>query len=1097
MNKKFYPLLLSLSLLAPVALTAQVTTSGLTGFVKDQTNGAIPSAAITATHVPSGTVYTAETQDNGNFTIQGMRPGGPYTIEIEYFGLQPKRIENVYLVLGESFTLNEKLSEEKVEDLEGTVISSKVNPILNGNRTGAATNIDKEALTKLPSVSRSLTDFTRLTPQANGNSFAGRDGRYNNLQVDGANFNNGFGLNSNPLPGGDNQPISLDAIEAVQVNIAPYDVRQTGFTGAGINAVTRSGTNRFEGSAYSYTRAKSFSGLNVGNSTLSELDRTNSQIYGARVGAPIVKDKLFIFANFEHEKATSAGNNWIAARPGLTGANVTRVNYQDLEDVRNHLITNYGYDPGRYENYANNYANQNFKALARLDWNINKNNKFTLRYNLMEGTSQQGVNGNSGPNPRSSAQRIGSESITFENANFSFKNVVQSVTAELNSNFKNKLFNQLLATYSYIEDSRSTPGSIFPFVDIWQDGKNYMTFGTELFSYNNGVKNNNFTITDNVTYYKGKHTFTAGASFQTMSYGNSYMRMGTSYYRYNSVQDFLNGAAPSVYGVTYPYAGQDPYVKVQYGLAGVYLQDKISLNPKFNLTAGVRVDLPIFFNTPMGNSAVDTLTLLDRNGNPTTFNTAIWPKMKPLVSPRVGFNWDVLGDKSLQMRGGTGIFTGNIPFVWFTNLPTNLGINQATYEPVDPSVLDKITGLNADPYYWVNRLGSDFPANPAAKVPGALSLIDPNFKMPQVWRTNLGLDYKIANTPLIATVDVSYSKDINAVYQYNANRKAATETLNYSGDDRAFWNGANNARYNPNTGNITALLANTNKGYSFFATGGLTLSEYKGFNGGVFYTYSAAKDVSGNPGSAANSAWSNNYSINDPNEELLGFSQYALPHRVMANLSYKINYANHLSTTVSLFYNGSHRGRYAYTYNGDINKDGVSLDLLYIPNSSSELNFVDIKNGNDVVFTAEQQRQAYDEFLANDKILSKYKGDYVERNAGLLPWFNRFDVKLLQDIYVTQKGDGRKHTLQLSLDIMNFGNLLNKNWGVFQQLNNGSSYNYDLLKVTNVTADGVPSFNMITIKNEAGETVLPKTAFRNQNTIANTWSMQFGIRYIF
>jgi len=1075
----------------------QVTTAGITGFITDAEGKSLPAATIKAIHVPSGTTYGTVTQMDGNFIIQGMRAGGPYKIDIEYLGYESKTVENITLVLGENYILNEKLGTAGEEIETVTIVASK-NPILNSDRTGAATNINSRTINKLPTISRSLTDFTRLTPQANGNGFAGRDGRYNNLQIDGANFNNGFGLSSNALPGGDNQPVSLDAIEEVQVNIAPFDVRQTGFTGAGINAVTRSGTNTLTGSVYGFLRPKSFTGLNVGNDKINELSRTKSTIAGFRVGGPIIKNKLFFFANFEYENRQSAGNNWLAARSGLSGPDVTRVQASDLDAVRTYLIDKYGYDPGAYENYANNYVNKNTKALIRLDWNINNRNKFTLRYNQMTGTSQQGANDNSGPNPRSSAARISSESITFENGNYSFKNKVHSLTAELNSNISNRLSNQLLATYSRIQDTRETPGDLFPFVDIWKDGKNYISFGTELFSYNNDVINHNFSFTDNVTYVTGKHILTGGVSFQTMSYGNSYMRMGTSYYRYNSVSDFLNGGAPSSYGVTYPYEGNDGYARVNFGLGGIYVQDKIALSPRFNLTAGIRADLPVFLKDPPSNPSIDTLTLLDKDGNQTNYTTAKWPDSKPLFSPRVGFNYDVFGDRSLQIRGGTGIFTGNIPFVWFTNMPTNAGVLQATFEPVDSATLSQITGLQKDPMYWPGKLPGKFPSSPSAKAPRAFSLIDPDFKMPQVWRSNIGADYKLPHLPLIATFDFIYSKDINAIYQFNANRKPATKTMDYSGDDRDFWLSTADARYNNATGDIIPVLANTSEGYSMAATIGLTLTEFKGFSGSLFYTYSSSKDVTGNPGSAAASAWSNNYSVNDPNELLLGFSQYAIPHRLVATLSYRKEYINHLATTLSLFYNGMNQGRFAYTYGGDINRDGVSLDLLYIPSNSNDLTFADITGADGgVVFTAAQQKAAFDRFVSNDKSLSDSKGGYVTRNGGLLPWQNRWDFRLLQDIFVSEGRQGRRHTLQFSLDIMNVGNLLNKNWGLYQQLNAGSQYNYALLNVKSVSDAGVPTFNMITIKDANGKTVLPETPFRNTFNTTSTWGMQIGLRYSF
>jgi hypothetical protein len=1045
------------------------------------------------------------TQADGNFLIQGMRPGGPYRVEISYLGMASEKVEGIQLALGEHYVLNQSMKEDEGEEIKEVLIVAGKSVILNSDRTGAATNINSSTINRMPSISRSLTDFTRLTPQANANGFAGRDGRYNNVQIDGANFNNGFGLSSDPLPGGGNQPISLDAIEEVQVNVAPYDVRQSGFTGAGVNAVTRSGTNDITGSVYGFLKPQSFTGLNVGDQKLAENTRTSSKIAGARIGLPIIKNKLFLFGNLEYENRQSAGNTWLAQRPGVTGSNVTRVSADSLDMVKQLLKTKYGYDPGEYEGYANNYVTKNIKGLLRLDWNINDKHKFTARYTQMSGTNDFGTNNNSGPNPRSSANRISSESISFQNANYQSEERVYSATAELHSNFTPSISNELIGTYSRIRSTRVTPGDLFPFVDIWSGGKNYMSFGTELFSYANDVINTNLSFTDNLTYTVDRHNFTAGLSFQTMSFANSYMREGTSYYRYNSVADFLNGAAPSSYAVTYLFPGQDQYARVKFGLAGAYVQDKFAVSPRFNLTFGIRADLPLFLDDPLRNPVVDTLTLLDQDGNTTHYTTAQWPKASPLFSPRIGFNYDVFGDRTFQVRGGTGIFTGNIPFVWFTNMPTNAGVIQNTLEPVDSATLSHITRLEKDPNYWPNHLPGNFPSKPSSKV-GAINLIDENFKMPQIWRSSIGADYKIPNTPLVATADFLYSKDINAIYQFNANRKPATQQMNYSGDHRDFWGGSKNAVYNSAAGTVIPVLGNTDKGYSMAATIGITLSPWHGLSGSLFYTYSSSKDISGNPGSAAGSAWSNNYSINDPNEQLMGYSQFAVPHRIVGTLSYRKEYIDHMATTFSLFFLGSNQqgtgqGRFAYTYSGDINGDGVSLDLLYIPVNSKDLTFKDIsvkdKDGNDKVFTAEQQRQAFDVFVNNSKVLSNSRGKYVDRNSGLMPWINRWDFRLLQDVFVTAGKNDRRHTLQFSLDILNVGNLLNKNWGLYQQLNAGSDYNYALLNVQSVSAAGVPTFNMATIKDNAGNTVMPTTPFRNLFNTTSTWGMQVGLRYNF
>lgn len=1094
--RKFYLLaFLFLLGIGSVNITrAQVTNSSITGTVDQPNNEGLAGATVTATHLPSGTKYQTITSKDGTFVIQGMRPGGPYTIEISFVGYEPIKLENVFLSLGEPYVVKEKVSEQQQELTNIVVTSAARNPILNNRRTGAATNITSRQLEDLPTIKRSITDFTRLTPQANGNGFAGRDNRFNSVKVDGATFNNGFGLSSDLLPGGDAQPISLDAIEEVQVNIAPYDVRQSGFTGAAINAVTKSGTNKWSGSIYGLYRDQSFNGQKLNGKDLNDTAKTTNKVYGARLGGPIIKNKLFIFGNFEKSKYVYPGNTWVANR-GQSGPNVSRTTAEDLDAVSSYLQSKYGYNPGRYENYANDYTNEDTKFLGRIDWNINTRNKFSIRYNQVVGTSDQATNFNSGPNPRSSSGRIGSESIAFEYANYSFKNIVRSLTAELNSSFSNRLSNQFLATYSYIESRRSTPGQLFPFVDIWEDGSNYMSFGTELFSYNNAVINNNYSFIDNLTYLSGKHTITTGLSMEIMDFKNSYVREGTSYYRYNSVSDFLNDAPPVSYAITYPY-GSDTYAKANFAMGGIYGQDKIQLSPKLNLTVGLRIDVPFFLNDPLHNPTIDTLQLLDKNYKPTTYSTSTWPKTRLLLSPRVGFNYDVFGNRSLQLRGGTGIFTGLIPFVWFTNQPTNSGVLQNQFEPVNSATLAKIDHFSPDPYYWIKQLPSDFPTSPSTKAPGTVNLIDPDFKMPQIWRTNIGADYKIPSTPLVATFDFIYSKDINAVYQFNANRKPATATLNYAGDDREYWINKNNAVYNPATGSVVPVLSNTNKGRSMAATIGFSLPQRKGLFGSIFYTYTLAKDVSGNPGSSANSAWSNNYSVNDPNELLLGYSQYSIPHRVVGNVSYRVEYAGHLATTVSLFYQGSNAGRFAYTYSNDINMDGVSLDLLYVPASASELNFTDITNSDGTVqFTADQQRAAFEKFVNNSKALKDAKGQYVERNSGLLPWFNRFDFRLLQDIF-TNIGKNR-NTLQISVDILNVGNLLNSKWGVLQELNGGSNYNYGLLNVKSVSPEGVPTFNMITVKQPDGSIVLPENPYRDAFYPGNTWNMQIGLRYTF
>ncbi|MBF9252045.1 carboxypeptidase regulatory-like domain-containing protein [Pontibacter sp. 172403-2] len=1081
-------------MLLPLQLAwAQVTTSSINGSVRDQQGAPLIGATVRATHQPSGTTYGAVTNADGRFNIANVRTGGPYAIEVSYIGYQPKTYSNINLKLGVPYELEATLSESGT-DLQEVVVSADQSSVFNANKTGAATNVSTEQITTLPTISRSVTDFTRITPQANGNSFAGRDARFNNLQVDGANFNNAFGLSSNPLPGGSSQPISLDAIEEISVNIAPYDVRQSGFTGAGINAVTRSGTNEFSGSVYTFYRNQNFNGTKVGDEELPEQADRSNVIYGARLGGPIIKNKLFFFANYEHETETYPGINRIANRRLVSGPNVSRTTAEDLDRVRQYLLKNYSYDPGTYENYANDFNNANTKILARLDWNISDQHKFTIRYNQVVGTSDQTVNASSAPNPRASSGRISDNALSFSKSNYGFENTVRSLTAELNSNFSSKISNQFLASYTRIQDTRTSPSEIFPFVDIWKDGDQYMNFGYELFTYGNDVINDNYSFIDNLTYLAGKNTITAGASFEIQKFGNSYQRYGTSYYRYASVDDFLNNAAPTQFGLTYPYEGQDPYSRINFGMASLYVQDKLAVDERLSITLGLRAELPVYMNDLTSNPSIDALTLLDPDGNEKSYASGEWPKSRILLSPRFGFNLDALPDGSLQLRGGTGIFSGRVPFVWLTNMPTNAGVIQNVLEGVPASALDQIR-FNPDPLYWLANGPSDvFIKSPNAGAPGSFALVDRDFKMPQVWRSSLGADYTIPGTPLTAIADLLYTKDLVGTYQFNANRKPATQQMNYAGDNRDFWNGKADTYYTDATGDAI-VLSNTNKGSSLSATVGLSLPARRGFFGSVYYTYTRARDITGNPGSSAGSAWANNYSVNDPNELLMGISQFEIPHRIVANAAYRLEYANHLATTLSLFYEGASQGRFSYTTNGDLNKDGVSSDLLYIPSTSEELNFVDITDDGEVIFTAAQQREAFNNFISNDKALQNSRGGYVERNNGLMPWFNRVDLRLLQDVF-TNIG-GKRNSLQFSVDVTNLGNLISSDWGVYQQLNGGSIYNYGLLKVASVTPEGVPSFNMITVRDSAGNTILPETPYRDNVSLSSTWSMQLGLRYIF
>ena len=1096
-------------------IQAQVTTSGMSGVVTESTGHATAGATIKATHEPSGTTYSGSANVAGRFNLANMRVGGPYRVEVTYVGQDPLVYEDVYLELGQPFVLNPVFASNATT-LEEVVVTG-VNGI-SVNKTGAATRVGLKQIQELPQTSRSITEFTRLTPQANGNSFAGRDARYNNLQIDGANFNNGFGLSSNQLPGGNSQPISLDAIEEISVNIAPFDVTQSGFTGAGINAVTKSGTNEFHGSIYGYYNNEYLNGVKINKKNIEFVDGTKKN-YGLTLGGPIIKNKLFFFVSAEKEVATGANasgaNLWRASTDGVAqpSQNISRVTETDLIAVHDHLINQFGYDPGRYQGYANEANQYGNKFLARIDWNINEKHKAAFRYNVLKGESMQVANGNSGPRPRSNSNRVSENSMTFENGNYAFENTVRSFTAELNSNFNAQLSNKFLFTYSKIQDTRTTPSdALFPFVDIWDgDALNYISFGTELFSHLNDVVNDNFTFTNNLTYNIGKHSITGGAAYEVQKFGNSYVRMGTGYYRYNSVEDFLKTGtpeevAPTMYGITYPYEGQDTYARVNFGLASLYAQDRITLTDRFNFTVGLRAELPIYLNKLTANPSIDELELLDVDGTPRTYSSGSWPKSRIMLSPRLGFNYDVFGDRSLTLRGGTGIFTGRVPFVWLTNMPTNSGVLQNN---VEPGSYDDVAGWIGnvrfhpeDIYYHVNNVpaGAEdvFIRTPNEGAPSSFSLVDDNFKMPSVWRTSFGADYKIPNTPITLTTDILYTKDVNAVFQYGANRKPSTFTMNYAGDNRAYYPTSESYQYNPEMGaNSVTVLTNTNsKGHAFSATFGASVAPWNGLSGSVFYTYSDAKEVSANAGSNASSAWGGSPVISSPNDDILSISDFAVPHRLVANVSYTIK-----NTTLGIYYNGSHQGRYSYYYQNDLNGDGQAMDLLYLPQSANDLTFAAFSQkytnpaGESLTkeFSVEDQREAFEDFIAEND-LESYRGSYLPRNEFLMPWLNRIDVRWTQNLFnnIALKDD----KLQFTVDIVNIGNLLNSEWGVRSDI---LSAGRNILKTTKVE-DGVPTFNMLFSQDPAikgNEPILVSTPFRPASTTGTTWSAMIGLRYSF
>ncbi len=1088
-------LLLLTCLFATPAWSQGVTSANILGQVTDVNGEPLAGATVVARHLPSGTAYGISTREDGRFNLPNVRIGGPYEIVVNYVGYQEKKETGIQLSLGQNFRIDIKMAEDAVA-LGEVLVTTEKSEILNSERTGAATNISEEVINTMPTFSRGLNDFIRLTPQSrsssvaattgSGTSFAGQDSRFNNLTIDGSIFNNSFGLASAPAGQTNSTPISLDALDEIQVSIAPYDVRQGGFTGAGINAVTRSGTNRLEGSVFYNLRNESLVGSNAAGTDVVTTDFDIKQ-YGFRLGGPIKKDKLFFFVNGEIEQRSDPATPWLAARPGLEGSNVTRVSAADLDALSEFLKAKYGYDPGRYENYP--LETYSAKALAKLDYNINQSNRFSIRFNYLR-SRRDVLASNSGS---FSDRRSNAFALNFENSNYVINNDIYSAIAELNTIINSEMSNRVQFGFTANRDYRSSRGDIFPLVDILKDGRNYTTFGYEPFTPNNILNTDTWQFQDNFSLYKGNHTITAGINFESFKFDNTFTPTYYGQFVFNSLDDFYASAqgADSIslarYQLTYSAleGGALPTATTKVYQPGIYVQDEISLmDDRLKLTAGIRMDVPIYANTALKNPQVDTLLFKDENGDPVQYMTDKLPDTRPLFSPRIGFNWDILGDRSLQVRGGTGIFSGRPAFVWISNQVGNNGILTGSLR-VDNTV----------DYPFNPDVTAYIPENPTTPSSYNIAVTDPNFRFMQLWRSNIGIDKKLFGG-FVGTLEAIFSTNLNNVYYINANLEPSTGT--FAGpDNRPIYPGLDStgtAQNNLNRVNnfITdaIVLKNTNEGYNYSLTAKLERQFDKGLYVMAAYNFAESKDLI-TAGSIAFSSWRDNKSVNGNNLPDLAFSDFDQRHRVIGALSYRTEYLKFGATTISLFIQSGNQGRFSYNYVNDQNGDQIQgNDLLYVPNDASELNFeaysVVKAPGDTVFFSAQDQIDAFNEFIDNDDYLSSRKGKYAERNGRLLPWLTTLDLSLQQEFSLNVSG--RKHKLQFRADMFNFLNMINNEWGV-----GDIPVTTAPLRYRKRDADGEPVYRLDNLK----DFTLPTTPLQNRATLDDVWQLQLGVRYIF
>ncbi len=1099
MQKRLFFLVAVLLTLSLTAM-AQITTSSMAGKVTldDEKGEEVIGATVVAVHEPSGTRYTAVTNTTGRFSINGMRTGGPYNVTVSYIGYQSKTVKGIILQLAETYNVAIWLSEDATQ-LSEVVISGKASKFAT-EKTGAATNINSSQIANLPTVSRSITDVTRLSPYGgNGMSFAGSDGRTANFTVDGANFNNNFGL-SDKLPGGGN-PISLDAIEELQVVISPYDVRQTNFIGGGVNAITKSGTNTFKGSAYIYHRNENMRGDAVyGQQIPSAREKDRQTTYGFTFGGPIIKDKLFIFANAEMIKTPTIANRWRGSTNGVGDVTsyLSRTTLADLQTVSDFVKSKYGYDTGSYTDFPAD--EDTYKILARLDWNITDRHHLALRYNYTKNTLWNACNASSmDGGTRSAFNRLSEYSMSFANSMYSMENLVHSFSLDLNSRLTDNLSNQLLATYSKLDDIRGTNSSEFPFIDIL-DGfgdptspGNYMALGYELFTYNNAVHNTIWNIKDDVTYYMGSHKIMAGITFEHQMADNQYMRNGTGYYRYSSIDDFISGAAPEIVCLTYGYDGESkPAARVQFNRAGIYAQDEWNVNDKFKLTFGTRID-GLFFNNGdlMTNNAIKAL---DYNGR--SIDTGKWPSNSITFSPRVGFTYDVFGDKSLKLRGGSGLFSGRLPLVFFTNMPTNGGmvqyqaqLNAANLAKKFPngeySMNDFAGGLVTDGKGgYIEPLkeklfAMGYPSTVSpddGTVPSSISAVDPDFKMPQVWKTSLAIDYQIP-------VSFPFSVTLEGIYNKKIHDNSISDWSMRPVEGFARWNGVDNRPIYPSgfrSGTKAFVLENTSKGYGWSANITLNAQPFEWLSLMAAYTHTVSKEVTGMPGSAAESAFTYVPTVNGPNNIKLHNSQYVTPDRIVANATLHDKSGNHYSLIYETW-----RGGYNYSYMmaNDMNGDGYNYDAIYIPRD----NEVGVNQG-DFRFATADDMQRFMDFVHNDSYLKSHQGEYAEAYSVYSPWVHRVDFAYKHDFKLNV--GKTTHRLQVSLDVKNVLNIFNSEWGVAKYMN--STLNDGrILRYENTDAQGYPVFSTPSAVSAKTETWVPNYS------IGQCWYASIGIKYMF
>ena len=1098
-------------LISIIKVNGQETTAEIQGLVTGG-NAALAGVTVTATHQPTGTKYVTTTRTDGRYNLTNLKIGGPYLLVVSYVGYKNDKQDDINLLLGQAYKANFNLSENASTLKEVVVSSGRQDKVFNNGRTGSQESFNRTQITSLPTVTRSYRDIVKLTPTYNSGSFGGQSNQLNNITIDGANFNNSFGLSGDIGGQANAQPVSLDAIEQIQVNTSPFDVRQGGFVGGGINSVSRSGTNVASGSVYQYFKNKDLQGYKVNAAPYTiEVPKDNFtyDLKGFSVGGAIIKNKLFIFVNGEEESKAVPGTTWTAstASKSANNSSVSAANAADLTALATFLKAKYNYDPGAFEGYS--YTDKSKRLTVKLDWNIDPANTFSFKYSYLKSSSDKAPSNSASVSTRAP----GATSMPFYGAGYTINNDAKIFIAELNSKMSNRISNKMQVGYTAMRDYRSSlSGAEFPMVDIL-DGSNgvsskpFTSFGYELYSYGNILNTDVFQFNDILSVYAGKHELTFGIQSSYKKYVNGFSPSYEGVYRFNSLADFYASAGTltaagtqpaSLYNLSYAIGsgGGFPMAKSSDFEAGFFAQDKLRVTDKLTITYGVRLDYTKFYNNFLYNPVVDTLTKFYQGVD---LNTSAAPKNAIQFSPRIGFNYDVNGDQTLQFRGGAGLFQGAPPFVWISNQASNTGMMFGSFQSGSTSA----TAPENSTYVFSPDVNAYRPVTTGLFNSYSINATDPNYKFPQVFKATLAADKKLGQGWTV-TAEGTYTKQINAsVFQNVALPSSGLIRLTdgrYRFPNYTAFPAVQNAKkqtINAVTApNIADAIYMTNSSVGYAWTGTLQVQKVtKNFIATAAYTRQEAKDAA-TSGSTAKTMWGSKATSTNPNEFIAGYSNNYMPHRIIASLVYKKEFSKNLLSSVGLVYEAAPNYATSMVVSGDVNGDNITNnDLMFVPASASQIVFANQNSSkvNDVTYTdTRSQADMWNQlntFIENHSYLRTRRGQFAERNAFVLPWTHRVDMNFTQDIkFMTGK---TKHTLRFTADIYNLTNLLNKDWGVLYNPTTSSPLGFKGLSTDGKTPIYYFNYQDITKKTPYSYDHTPSSS------IASRWQLQIGVRYLF